>query len=298
MTLFKKAKPIDAMKHFALFLLALILSGVMALSHVSAGSTAPSDIGITRVTELKAAEIDGIRFESIRPEPVLTLPKKQPDTNGVIALGHVPRLLAGAVDAEQGRATELASFESTHSNIDSNAVERNGIRWEILVPDRVWRIPEKQDATTPVRIGFQMTNNTPHPRFPPLDTLLVFPLEIVDADGNLLRGSGGRGMLLQSPQLPCPLVQPRESLTFFLKAELFWQNNQLLFGGNDGLGGGWSFDNLKPGNYQIRLRYINSRAFLVCYDPDRDDENLTRGIWTGQIVTPFVKFRVLQSESK
>jgi len=298
MTLFKKAKLIDAMKHFALFLLALILSGVMALSHVSAGATAPSDIRITRVTELKAAEIDGIRFESIMPEPVLTLPKKQPDTNGVIALGHVPKLLAGAVDAELGRATELTSFESTHSNIDSNAVERNGIRLEILVPDRVWRIPEKQDATTPVRIGFQMTNNTPYPiRFPPLDPLLVFPLAIVDADGNLLRRSGGRGMLLKSPQLACPLVQPRESLTFFLKAELFWQNNQLLFGGNDGLGGGWTFD-IGPGNYQIRLAYVNFRALLVCYDPDRDDENLTRGIWTGRMVTPFVKFRVVQSESK
>jgi hypothetical protein len=257
------------------------------------------ELGITRVTELKAAEIDSIRFESIMPEPVLTLPKKQPDTNGVIALGHVPRLLAGAVDAELGRATELTSFESTHSNIDSNAVERNGIRLEILVPDRVWRIPEKQDATTPVRIGFQITNNTPYPiRFPPLDPLLVFPLEIVDVDGNLLRRSGGRGMLLKSPQLACPLVQPRESLTFFLKAELFWQNNQLLFGGNDGLGGGWTF-RIGPGNYQIRLAYVNSRALLFCDEPQTGMmTNLTRGIWTGQIVTPFVKFRVLQSESK
>jgi len=56
MTLFKKAKPIDAMKHFALFLLALIIWGVMALSHVSAGSTAPSDIGVMRVAELKSAD--------------------------------------------------------------------------------------------------------------------------------------------------------------------------------------------------------------------------------------------------
>lgn len=300
MSHFKKAELIHVIKHFALFLLALILSGVMALSHRSAGATAPSDIGVTRVAELKSAEIDGIRFESIMPEPVLTLPKKQPDTNGVIALGHVPRLLAGAVDSELGRATELTSFESTHSNIDSNAVERNGIRLEILAPERVWRIPENQpNTTTPVRIGFQLTNNTPYPiRFPPLDPLFIFSLEIVDADGNLLRRSGGRGMLLKSPQLACPLVQPGESLTFFLKAELFWQNNQLLFGGNDGLGGGWTFD-IRPGNYQIRLRYINSRPLLYCDEPQQQEYNkLTRGIWTGQIVTPFVKFRVVQSESQ
>jgi len=73
MSHFEKAKLIDVMKHFALFLLILILSGlvalshvprevivmkegVMALSHVSRGSTAPSDLGITRVTELKSVD--------------------------------------------------------------------------------------------------------------------------------------------------------------------------------------------------------------------------------------------------
>jgi hypothetical protein len=294
------------MKHFSIFLLILILSGLVGLSHPPKEVIVMKEVESERgynltsleATDKNAVEIDGIRFESIRSEPVLTLSKKQPDTNGVIALGHVPRLLAGAVDAELGRATELTSFESTHSNIDSNAVERNGIRLEILVPDRVWRIPEKQDATTPVRIGFQITNNTPYPiRFPPLDPLLVFPLAIVDADGNLLRRSGGRGMLLKSPQLACPLVQPRESLTFFLKAELFWQNNQLLFGGNDGLGGGWTF-RIGPGNYQIRLAYVNSRPVLFCDEPQIYEYKLTQGIWTGRMVTPFVKFRVVQSESK
>ena len=64
MSHFKKAKPIDAMKHFALFLLALILSGVMALSHRFAGATAPSDISI--------------KLETLVPERVLTIPKNDP----------------------------------------------------------------------------------------------------------------------------------------------------------------------------------------------------------------------------
>ena len=63
MSHFKKAKPIDAMKHFALFLLALILSGVMALSHVSAGATTPSDISI--------------KLETLVSERVLTIPKNE-----------------------------------------------------------------------------------------------------------------------------------------------------------------------------------------------------------------------------
>lgn len=215
--------------------------------------------------------------------------------SGLVALSHVPREVMAIEEVESERGYNLTSVEATNKN----AVERNGIRLEILVPDRVWRIPENQpNATTPVRIGFQLTNNTPYPiRFPPLDPLLIFPLEIVDADGNLLRRSGGRGMLRKSPQLACPLVQPGESLTFFLKAELFWQSNQLLFGGNDGLGGGWTFD-IRPGNYQLRLRYVNSRPVLFCDEPQIYEYKLTRGIWTGQIVTPFVKFRVVQSESK
>jgi hypothetical protein len=73
MSHFKKAKPIDAMKHFALFLLALILSGVMALSHVSAGATAPSDISI--------------KLETLVPERVLTIPKNEPSNYTPIQFG-------------------------------------------------------------------------------------------------------------------------------------------------------------------------------------------------------------------
>ena len=214
--------------------------------------------------------------------------------SGVMALSNMPQGVSVMRNIQMDSDTELISFESS----DSNAVEIDGIRLEILVPDQVWRIPEKQDATTPVRIGFQMKNNTPYPiRFPPLDPLTIFPLEIMNSEGKLLQRQGGRDMLLKSPQLACPLVQPKESLTFFLKAELFWQNNELLFGGNDGLGGGWIFD-LGPGNYQIRLRYISSRSVLFCDEPQMEEYKLTQGIWIGQMVTPFVKFRVVQSESK
>jgi len=64
MSHFEKAKLIDVMKHFALFLLALILSGVMALSHRSAGATTPSD--------------SSIKLETLVPQRVLTIPKNDP----------------------------------------------------------------------------------------------------------------------------------------------------------------------------------------------------------------------------
>lgn len=215
--------------------------------------------------------------------------------SGVMALSKIPQGAIAMSNLQMNSDAELISSEST----DSHAVEIDGIRLEILVAEREWRIPKNQlNAITPVRIGFQIKNNTPYPiRFPPLDPLIIFPLEIMNSEGKLLQRQGGRGMLLKSPQLACPLVQPKESLTFFLKAELFWQNNELLFGGNDGLGGGWIFD-IGPGNYQIRLRYFNKRAVLFCDEPQMEEYKLTQGIWIGQMVTPFVKFRVVQSESK
>jgi hypothetical protein len=73
MSHFKKAKPIDAMKHFALFLLVLILSGVMALSHVSAGATTPSD--------------SSIKLETLVPQRVLTIPKNDPSNYTPTQLG-------------------------------------------------------------------------------------------------------------------------------------------------------------------------------------------------------------------
>ena len=73
MSHFKKAKPSDVMKHFALFLLALILSGVMALSHVSAGATTPSD--------------SSIKLETLVPQRVLTIPKNDPSNYTPTQLG-------------------------------------------------------------------------------------------------------------------------------------------------------------------------------------------------------------------
>lgn len=210
-----------------------------------------------------------------------------------MALSHVPRKVTAHEDGGIGKVVNMTSQAST----DSNAVEVGGIRLEILVPNQVWRIPEKQpDSNTHVQLGLQIKNNTPYPiRFPPFDPLIVLPLEMVEPDGEFLQQQAARDILLKSPQLTCPLIQPRESVTFFLNAKLFWHNNKLLLGGTDELGGGWHFDNLKPGNYQIRLRYISSRGVLLCYDSQINEDKLIQGIWTGQITTPFVNFRLVQS---
>ncbi|WP_293299061.1 hypothetical protein [Microcoleus sp. PH2017_11_PCY_U_A] len=211
--------------------------------------------------------------------------------SGLVALSHVPKEVMAIEEVESERGYNLTSVESTNKN----AVEIDGIRFEILVPNRVWLIPENQpDVNTLIQLAIRITNNSPSPiRLPFFDPLLVIPLEIVEADGKVLQSKGGRDRLLNSPQLACPLIQPGEHATFFPDTKVFWQKNSLLIGGSDGLGGSWYFDNIKPGDYQIRFRYISSRSVRPCYDPKKDEEHLIREIWTGEATTPFVKVYVV-----
>lgn len=210
---------------------------------------------------------------------------------GEIAHFYVPPGLSATKDAGIGRVASLISFEST----DSNAVEVDGIRFEILMPQRELTIPAKTPgAYTPVQLGIQITNNTQIPiRLPAFDPLFVVLLEIVESDGKPLRKYAARGILLKSDQLACPLVKPGQSTIFFLDAKLFWQNNKLLLGGSDGLGGSWNFDDLKPGTYQARFTYNSNRSVLPCYDPTAENHNIIRGIWTGKASTELVMFHLV-----
>lgn len=83
------------MKHFCLFLLALVASGGMALSHVTSGVTAPAGLEIARgetMTSVEsnhsnAVEVGGLRFETLVPVPVVTVPPNQPDTTTPVRFG-------------------------------------------------------------------------------------------------------------------------------------------------------------------------------------------------------------------
>ncbi|SKB14078.1 exported hypothetical protein [Planktothrix sp. PCC 11201] len=206
--------------------------------------------------------------------------------------------LSATEDSGIGRIASLISLESA----DRNAVEVDGIRFEIIVPERVWSIPEKHSSSAiPVKIGLRITNQKPTPiHLTRFDPQIVLGLEIVGADGLPLKGKGIRDRLmgLRMEQLACPLVQAGKSVTFFLDANLYWRDNLLHLGGSDGLGGGWNFDNLKPGIYQVRFLYGNSSSVAPCYDSIQDpktrDPQVLQGLWTGQATTPFVEVRLVQ----
>lgn len=196
-------------------------------------------------------------------------------------------------DVPAERVSKLTSQEA----INPNVVEVGGIRFEILIPKRVWTIPAKNSqAKNPVEIGIRITNKTQAPvRFTRLDPLMVITLEIARLNGSLLNVHGGRDLLLKSPKFNCQLVLPGESLTFFLDAKLYWEDEQLTLGGSEELGGLWYFRLPEVGTYKARFRYYNRSPVGGCYDPNAvSPTDLPTGLWTGEVLTPFVEVQIVQ----
>jgi RNA polymerase sigma factor (sigma-70 family) len=167
-----------------------------------------------------------------------------------------------------------------------NAVEKDGVRFEPIIPQREWSIPEnKPDARTTVKLALRITNLTNRPfRFTRFDSLFV---DMVGPDGKHLQRSGGRRETLPVEGPDCPMVKPGESVTFDIDAHLFWRGGKLRFGGSDGFGGIWGFaDELGPGPYQLRICYQNTATEQ---EVGRAVRTVLKGIWTGDVKAPFVE---------
>jgi hypothetical protein len=203
-----------------------------------------------------------------------------------IAMGHASGGLTTHSDLRVGRAAELTSFASTQSN----AVEKDGIRFETLVPEPVLTIPANQPGVeTPVRLGLRITNNTRTPlRFTRFDSL--YP-ELVGPDGKVVGRIQGRNVTIAPTEADCPIAQPGENLSFFLDGKLSWQSNKLELGGSDGFGGIWLFQELKPGAYQFRFIYSSPSSRTLPCDLALGKK---KSLWIGGAVTPFVEIRLVQ----
>ena len=194
---------------------------------------------------------------------------------------------------------------------DSNAVEMDGVRFEILVPERVLSIPKNNlihkflylmkflspipidysSFIIPVQIGIRITNNTSTPlRFSFYFTLF---LEIMGVDGLIPFGSGWiRASCLSDFDIIS--VMPGEDITFFPEAEILglWEE-QFGLRTPTGNGGIWVFEPLTLETYQVRLRYSSQQAMVKIYESV--ETYTTLDVWSGQISTPFVDFRLVRS---
>jgi hypothetical protein len=82
------------MKYFFLFILALILSGVMALDHLSGGMAVSKNVKIEKIVNMTyiqsnepVVEVNGISFETVMPERVFIVPEKPFENNTLVELG-------------------------------------------------------------------------------------------------------------------------------------------------------------------------------------------------------------------
>ncbi|MDZ8090309.1 MAG: hypothetical protein RMY16_32875 [Nostoc sp. DedQUE12b] len=174
----------------------------------------------------------------------------------------------------------------------SSAVEVDGIRFEILMPEKILRLPEKKrDIKTRMELGICITNNTPTPvRFSFFATIIP---QLVGADGQLhFQGYYRRGTKRRL-ESDFPLVMPGENITFFPYSLLYWQKrNQFILRIEAGDGGYYIFKALKAGVYQIQFTYNNKEAIAEVYHRKTMNTNLIEGIWMGIISTPQVEFRL------
>lgn len=207
---------------------------------------------------------------------------------GEIALSH-ESLFTVPKNALIERVANMTSGASS----DSNAVEVDGIRFEIIVPERVWIIPDNQpDAATKVRIGIRITNQTQTSRrFSRFFTLVP---ELMGPNGEALELDGGGDSVFPPKESDYPIVMPGHSVTFFLEGRLYWVDNKLQISFNHGFGGVWSFYVLSTGIYQIRLIYSKPSTPAPAYDFVSFYEIKLENVWTGRLVTPFVEVYLVQ----
>jgi hypothetical protein len=181
------------------------------------------------------------------------------------------------------------------ANHEDLAVTKDGLAFEIVLPERVWSIPEnKPGFSSSVKLGLKITNNSDKSfRFNGYDTLLVDILTPDGKEAHQWEGQLGtdRHRLPDVPDVP--LVMPGESVTFSIRADLFWpmlENRTLTFRSWHASGSpARHYDNLKPGPYKVCIVYENRKEYLSI-------EQLAGPLWIGRIVTPCVQVSLRERE--
>jgi hypothetical protein len=175
-------------------------------------------------------------------------------------------------------------------------IEKDGVRFELVVEERVWAIPENRPRMhTPVKMELRLTNRTKKAlRFCVFRTVA---LEMVGPDGKALRmTTEGTDGTYARREANCPLVGPGESVTFPWAAQLAWDGGGRLR--LDGWGplfvmSTWAIKGLGPGDHRLRLLHRNpDTTFALSMG---NPPPVLTNVWTGAVVSPFVKVSLVEA---
>jgi len=205
----------------------------------------------------------------------------------------------GLVRAGWAAKHPSSSVELVANNEDL-AVKKDGLTFEINLPERVWSIPEnKPGFNSSITLGLKITNKSDKSfRFNGYDTLLV---DILMSDGKEAHQWEGP-LATEAHRRPIeadfPLVMPGKSVTLSIRADLFWptlEDRTLWFRSWHASGSSARYyDKLKPGPYKVCIVYENRDESLSVEQPEY--KVLDGNAWTGRIVTPCVQVSLRERE--
>ncbi|QLE59184.1 hypothetical protein FD725_29005 [Nostoc sp. TCL26-01] len=177
---------------------------------------------------------------------------------GIIVLNHSPISVMAHEKVEVNRITNMTSGESNNPK----TIEVDGIQFETLVPERMYRLP-KYGEETDIQFGVRITNQTSTPyRF----ELPMFVPEILNPHGKPKQMSFSQNSTRKVEEADIPLIVPGESLEFLKDAKFSWCSRDCVeLKGFVSYGAIWWFYNFKPGKYQIRLTYKNVLKKKKCF---------------------------------
>ncbi|MGB8686835.1 MAG: hypothetical protein WCD53_05810 [Microcoleus sp.] len=198
----------------------------------------------------------------------------------------------------------MASKKSQKST--RNKVKQDGIQLKILEPQITAVLPISKDQpslSVPVQLSVSVTNNT-QTSIPFIIYGRLIP-EIIGPDGQTLHRKEPINRQVQMEEYEGVLVGVREQIGICLEARLSWQDNLLLLRVPTNPSywhipinpdNSWSFEGLELGTYQLRFIYDNPTGNVLCFDLETRQRTLKiEGIKTGQLATPFVNLRILQT---
>jgi RNA polymerase sigma factor (sigma-70 family) len=181
-----------------------------------------------------------------------------------------------------------ATFEFDAAEKKERTAEKDGVRFELLVPDTAWTIPEnKAGAESPVALGLRITNTTKKSyRFSAYETL--FP-EVRGPDGKEFQYEARKLRTALKKAADCPLVEPGASVILMLDATLSRMPDDHVRLRGRRPSNPWVFlDDVKPGRYKVRVSYQNDdEQFKTDVD-----KTVLKDVWTGDVPTPFVEVTV------
>jgi len=208
-----------------------------------------------------------------------------------MAMVHISKEMTVLANVEMRNNAELISFESSHSN----AIEVDGIRFEVVVPNQTLSIPENRpDVHTTWRLGVRVTNNNSLPRR--VSKYALTP-QFRGLNGDVIFGQElARSSLVIIAKSDFPLVLPGESFTVFWEGTFYWIENMLLLQVYENSSRTLlTFEAFSSGTYHVRLIYDNDDAEFSYYDQEKQQTREIREVLKGQFSTPWVEINLVAS---